>query len=102
MLRNRSSGPEAGIPVRFKKNTSAGRFWWLPSSSPSKIRPGTPASGREALLRNIKYRSLAQGRPRGFEFKRAPYDVLTFGPSPMGPIGGPHKHTSTGCFPCVI
>ena len=79
-----------------KKNTSAGRFWWLPSSSPSKIRPGTPASGREALLRNIKYRSLAQGRPRGFEFKRAPYDVLTFGPSPMGPIGGPHKHTSTG------
>jgi hypothetical protein len=60
---NRPSGPDFGWTATGKALKSAlrpsegrpeGQFWRFPGSSPAKIRPGSPISGPESLLRNIE------------------------------------------------
>ncbi len=55
-------GPPAGGPIlRFSRLESGrnparqeGRFRCLPDSIPAEIRPGSPISGPEALMRNVQ------------------------------------------------
>ncbi len=60
---NRPSGPDFGRTATGKTSKSVlgpafgrseGRFWCFPGSSPAKIRPGSPISGPEALLRDME------------------------------------------------
>ena len=83
MLRNSASGPEIELPGRILAGLLPGkqesalrpaegrpedRFRCFPGSSPAKIRPGSPISGPEALMRNIEYKvSFLGGKgPSGF------------------------------------
>jgi hypothetical protein len=60
---NRPFGPDFGRTATWKAPKSAlrpafgrpeGRFRCFPGSSPTKIQPGSPTYGPEALLRNIE------------------------------------------------
>ncbi len=50
----RKSGKPPKSALRPAFGRPEGRFWCFPGSSPAKIRPGSPISGLEALLRNIE------------------------------------------------